>query len=671
MAQGPIASTLDRLDRLQHSFWFKVVASAIIVVAAVAVSITYSVQLASKRQAQAREFAERAADFRAAIAADEAAESAPADAEGRRAAEVRAAARAAELTFAQANERAIARLLAAETDPTVVIVSAGAVAAILLAVVWLGLGLSGLAILAVIALVAIPLMRSSNQSARDIGRFIAGVGCLSFAFVVLMEILRVALSGSNAVLAIARNVVNEAVRIKVSLVFIVLLLFALAALPGLLDPATPLRYRVQTFLQYGSGGTFWIIAILVLFLSVASLTAEQRDRVIWQTMTKPVAPWQYILGKWLGVVGVAAVLLLVSCTGVFLFTEYLRDQKADGESAPYVSADRSGAMSQDRFVLESQILTARRSVRPLLPEIDPAAIARTVAERAERARQADPTYEYTAAEETRLYQEYEKEVRTAYFAIEGGQQETFYFPGLLEAKRGDRPITLRYKVDVGANDPKALHRVSFMMPNLPAPIVKEIPLGQMMQLTISPASIDEKGMLPILVLNGDFYDYRPGGDTMSFPPDGLEVAFSVGTYQANFLRVVLVLWLKLALLAMVAILASTFLSFPVACLVAFGVFLMAESAGFLHESLEYYASTGQKGEIIWHRVAIRAIAVPVSRVFHFYSTLKPSAALVDGRVVAWDRVLLALGVISAVCGILFVLAVSIFRRRELAMYSGH
>ncbi|MFN7020931.1 MAG: hypothetical protein ACK4WH_06340, partial [Phycisphaerales bacterium] len=283
MAQGPIASTLDRLDRLQHSFWFKVVATAIIVVAAVAVSVTYSVRLASKRQAQAQEFAERAADFRAAIAAEQAAEGAPQDAEGRKAAEVRAAARAAELTFAQANERAIAKLLAAETDPTVVIVSAGAIAAILLAVVWLGLGLSGLAILAVIALVAIPLMRSSSQSARDAGRFIAGVGCLSFAFVVLMEILRVALSGSNAVLAIARNVVNEAVRIKVSLVFIVLLLFALAALPGLLDPATPLRYRVQTFLQYGSGGTFWIIAILVLFLSVASLSSEQRDRVIWQT----------------------------------------------------------------------------------------------------------------------------------------------------------------------------------------------------------------------------------------------------------------------------------------------------------------------------------------------------------------------------------------------------
>ncbi|MCC6322017.1 MAG: hypothetical protein IT438_11350 [Phycisphaerales bacterium] len=670
MAQGPFARTLDRLDRLQHAFWFKVIASSLIVLAALAVSTTYSVRLAAKRQVQDTEAASRAADLRSTIEAEQAAEPKPGTAEEKQAAELRAHALAAELTYAQANERAIAKLLASETDPTVVIVAAAAISAMLLTVVWLGQGLSGLAILLIVGLVAVPLMRSLNPTMRDIGRFVAGFGCLAFSFVVLMELLRVLLGGSNAVLAIARNLVNEAVRIKVSLVFIVLLLIALAALPGLLEPSTPLRYRVQSFLQYGSGGTFWIIAILVLFLSVSSLSSEQRDRIIWQTMTKPVAPWQYVLGKWLGVVGVAAVLLAVSSTGVFLFTEYLRDQKADGESAPYVPSDRSGAMSQDRFVLESQILTARKSVRPLLPDIDPHAVARVVAERAEKLRQADPAYDFTAAEERKLFVDYEKEVRASFFAIEGGQQETFEFPGLLEARNADRPITLRYKVDVGANDPKALHKVTFMMPNLPAPIVKEVPLGQMMQLTISPASIDEKGVLPMLVLNGDFYNYRPGGDTMSFPPDGLEINYSVGSYQANFLRVVLVSWLKLALLAMVAILASTFLSFPVACLVAFGVFLMAESAGFLHEALEYYASTGQKGEIIWHRVAIRAVAVPVSRIFQFYSSLKPASALVDGRIIAWDRVLLAFSVIGGVTAILFISAVAIFRRRELATYSG-
>ena len=142
---------------------------------------------------------------------------------------------------------------------------------------------------------------------QDAARFLGGLGLLSLSFFILMELLKLLFSGAHPVIAIARNVVSEAVRMKVSIVFMVMLLFGLASLPGLLDDSTPLRYRVQSFLQYGTGGTFWIIAVLVLFLAVGSVAFEQRDRIIWQTMTKPVAPWQYLLGKWLGVVGIAAV----------------------------------------------------------------------------------------------------------------------------------------------------------------------------------------------------------------------------------------------------------------------------------------------------------------------------------------------------------------------------
>ena len=41
---------------------------------------------------------------------------------------------------------------------------------------------------------------------------------------------------------------------------IVMLILGLTVLPRLLDDAAPLRYRVQTFLQYGTSATFWVIA---------------------------------------------------------------------------------------------------------------------------------------------------------------------------------------------------------------------------------------------------------------------------------------------------------------------------------------------------------------------------------------------------------------------------
>lgn len=328
------------------------------------------------------------------------------------------------------------------------------------------------------------------------------------------------------------------------------------------------------------------------------------------------------------------------------------------------------------MVLESRVLTARQSVRAEMPDLDPAAVAAEIEERARKLQQSDMNYVVTDAERGRLRKEFEDELRSRYFAIGPGNTQRYIFRGLGAAKESGSPVTLRYKIDIGGNDPKALHRLTIVTQNSD-PQVKEIPLGQSMQMTLSPATIDSEGNLIVNIINGDIYRGLAGAEeggpseTMTFPPDGLEISYSVGSYQANFLRAVIVLWMKLVFLAMIAILAATFLSFSVASLVAFGTFLIAESAGFLFESLEFYDATDQKGQLLVHRVIIRGIAVPISEMFHFYSTLRPTANLVDGQVIAWGRVLLAAGVMGVVTLVLYAIAVTIFRKRELAMYSGH
>lgn len=670
-----IGAVLDRVNRVQRAFWFKVGASILVLVLAVTAVTVHVVRMHAERQNESY----RAVQEPSAQPVPEETPGPDAtDAQKAEAAQIKAY-REAQKTAAEATVKALNRMLAARTDPTAVAMGVGIVAGLALGVIWLGQALTVLGILIGPGLLSLLLIRYGAGRWADAGWFIGALGSLALSFVILMELLRVLFSSSTPVIAIARNVVNEAVRIKVSLIFIVLLLFALAALPGMLDPTTPLRYRVQSFLQYGTGGSFWIIAILVLFLAVSSVTFEQRDRVIWQTMTKPVAPWQYILGKWLGVVGVAAVLLAVSTSGVFLFTEYLSDQPALGEERPYVPRDRSGntLITEDRLILQSQVLTARDSVRPDLPELEPEAVAKEIQERVVKAAKTDENFRDTPAARAKLLKDYREERRAQFYAIGGGDSRVYRFKGLKAAKESGSPLTLRYKVDVGANDPKVVHRVTFGLTNS-APIVQEVPLGQSMTLNVSPASIDSEGNLELRVLNGDYYRFADGAppeewqnkDTMSFPPDGLEIYYSVGGYQANFLRVVLVLWMKLAFLAMVAVCAATFLSFSVASLVAFGTFLIAESAKYLYDSLEYYASTTDKGQIDFFRVAVRAIAVPISRAFHFYSTLRPTANLVEGRVVPWTTVGLAAVVLGLITLLLYGVAVAVFRRRELAMYSG-
>ncbi len=553
-----------------------------------------------------------------------------------------------------------------------------------LVVIWLGLGLTYIGLVLVATAVAVPLALVGWTGAA---RVLLGVVALTAAFTALMQGLRVALSGPGPIMAVARNMLIEATRMKVSLVFIVILIFAMAALPGSLSPDTPLRYRVQSFLQYGSAGSFWIIAILVLFFSAASVAFEQRDKQIWQTMTKPVAAWQYILGKWLGVAGLAGALMIVCSAGVFLFTEYLRQQPAVGESA-YLAPGQEGEagprLVEDRIILETQVLSARESVQAEIPfTADDANFLEGVKAYIADNRTRDPEFAQSAAMYDKVVSDLYKSVLMQWKSIDPGHYKPYLFRGLSAARNSGNPVTLRYRVDAGSNAPDQLYHITFVIGGLTYPS-QDVTLGPTHSLSFLPSLINEKGEIEIIVHNSQVQFTEdnqpvvtPNAGTISIPVDGFELTYRAGSYQLNFLRVAFVLWIKLAFLAMLAIAAATFLSFPVACLVAFAVFLVAESTGFLSLSLEYYdaASNVVGGEgvvvkvIIWKSI-VRAIGLAVAWMFKTYSELRPTGKLVDGRMLDWLSVAWGTCVLAAWSVVLYGASVLIFRRRELATYSG-
>lgn len=482
-----------RLDRAQATLPFKVIASLILLVAAVAGVGAYVVWIKAEPPVAAVAASTPPASTsqpaqQGALAGD--AEQVNPELAQRRAAD--------EITA-----RAIRQILERQADPTGIAVGAAVALGICLIIVWLGLGLTYLALALVTALVVLPLTLllgdvpvlgepeagSGADALRwgDVGRFLGAVVALTASFSALMQGLRIALDGGGLgtcgpVRAIARNVVAEAVRMKVSAIFIILLVFALAALPGLLNESTPLRYRVQSFLQYGTGGAFWIIALLVLFLSVGTVAFEQRDRVIWQTMTKPVAHWQYLLGKWLGVTAVAGVLLAVAASGVFLFTEYLRNTPALGESAPYVSrAGGPGVLTEDRRILEEQVLSARRIATPILEPLAPEAVEAEI-ERRVRAElaltlQSPDTPGLIDALRRRFGEEIADEQASAARTIEAGYFKRYTFTGLDRAKDKASVLTLRYRIQSGGNDPRELYRLSISVAG-GFPLSVEAPLDQ-------------------------------------------------------------------------------------------------------------------------------------------------------------------------------------------------
>ncbi|MCK4873141.1 MAG: ABC transporter permease subunit [Phycisphaerales bacterium] len=567
-----------------------------------------------------------------------------------------------------------------------------ALAALLLLIIWLGQGLTYLLLSLLVGVVAGVVLPFAPAA----GRFVIAAAILAMAFAILKAAMRLILSLPWQPLAVARNVLDEAVRMKVSLIFIVFLVIALAFLPNLLDESQPLRYRIQTFLQWGSGGAFVIIAFLTVFLSIATVAFEQRDRQIWQIVSKPVSRGSYLLGKWIGVMGLNAILLVIVGSAVFMFTQYLRTQQPVDD--------------YDRYAVNQLVLTARTGVGPSYDDPVGINLIRLIDAKLEqyelsdapivdqqpvdRLREMIAEYDslWTRGEKSearsvvrelfryglmaKLRTEVIEQLRTRRRTISpsvGGNitGREFLFEGLDRATRLGRSVVLRYKINSGTNEPGAVFNITFEIPTLGL-LVQPTALKQTQTLDIPIEAISDDGTLAITVYHGD---YRTGWSSVQqsiyFPPDGLELMYTVGTFEGNYVRVMVVHWIKLGLLAAMGVAAATFLSFPVASMFTFVGLFAAESSGFLRESLKYYTTHEREGLDYSVTIAIRLVGNAVAWLFSPYAELKPTSRLVEGRFISWWEVIqgcLTLGLAMLVVGFFGYM---IFRKRELATYSGH
>lgn len=690
-----LGDRLAALNRAQHTTVFKSIASAIVALLVIAAIVTYTVQVK--------------APVDPAAAADSTQVDTGTDEESTPGAQ-----EVVTQSATHTARRAIDDVLAAKTDPTGFAMMALAIGAVAIGAIWLGLGLTYLFILVLAGGVLFPLVRIDATR----GLALAGLGLagLVLSFTVLLQGLRVLFSGPGPVFAIAKNVLAEAVRMKISLVFIVMVMLLLAALPGMLNAEQPLRYRVQAFMSFGTGLSFWVIAVLTILFSAATLSTEQRERIIWQTMTKPVSAWSYILGKWLGVVGLNAVLLAVCASGIFGFVEYLRGQPAVGESSAYVvSGQEQDTVSPDRLALERQILTARVVIPIDDPwKIDSAEFQRGVDDYIKQQRLSSPEFATDPTQRAEIEQSLFKSYTNEFRSVAPGRTKRYTFSGLGRARDRNLPLVFRQRVNVGGNAPDKRVTVSFAYGPLP-PIPETLGAGVFQSVQITPCVIlqdgavfrvadrgfdrirdlvedgsltgasvqsediiEQNGKLYLEVNNGQLAKDRNTGQmmlvgndsTIVFPPDGLEISYEVGGYRQNFLRGITLLWVKLAFLSMLTITASTFLSFPVAAMVSFGSFLAAEGSSYLLKSVEVFGWDEDTGLVKILKITAAMITAGVGKLFSVYDHLNPIDSLINGKLITWNDTLVSIVLLGVVTGILYVIAALIFRRRELAMYSG-
>lgn len=125
----------------------------------------------------------------------------------------------------------------------------------------------------------------------------------------------------NKVLALALNTTREAIRSRVlySILAFAILMVAISAVFGSASIGDQIRYIKDFTLM--SISLFGVIIAVVLGVNL--LQQELRNRTILNTLSKPLARWQFVLGKFLGLLTTLAVVVTGMAVGLMVFLSIL------------------------------------------------------------------------------------------------------------------------------------------------------------------------------------------------------------------------------------------------------------------------------------------------------------------------------------------------------------
>jgi hypothetical protein len=435
----------------------------------------------------------------------------------------------------------------------------------------------------VVALVTSPVVHAA----------VAGVVAMAVGYGVGLAALRRLLAVPRGITGTARAVLDEAIRMRSTFVLLMLLVACMPILPLLLDPAERLTYRVQFLVMWTLGGASLIISLLTVFLACGSICGDIASGRIHMSLTKPLARQEYLIGKWLGIV--LYNLLLVALVGIGSYT--MIRMLAAGPAA-------DGA---DREAVQRQVLVARRAVPPTRD--DPEAYAAAVNAAIDQRAKDDP--EGFAADRSGARKRIRREFDRQWLTVTSDMVSTYVFRDMRTKGNTSADVQLQM-------DPRALNvdidfsDVSFGMwlNDRPWPVqdgeaVTHILPSQARHVFDIPAAVvSESDDLRLRIANRNLV---PPGETratsITFPAgDGLQVLVRTGGFESNFLRCLMIMWLKLAVVAAVSVAAGAMFEFPSAVLAALVIYAASLGSDFFRDSLGIYNVVS---ETAWGQVAER------------------------------------------------------------------
>lgn len=459
--------------------------------------------------------------------------------------------------------------------------------------------------------------------------------------------------------AVARQTVFEGIRMRVAVVFLLLMLATVFGLPFIVEGDSSLTGAIQTFLSYSLMLTGFLLSLLSIFMA-RSLSAEFVDRQLFLIVTKPIPRWQFLFGKWLGICLLNGSFLLLSALGTYGMMQYIRATRPPMDEV------------YDAAELRNQVLVARHATQATLPDF--AALAEQEYERNREQGLYDNTLETDPA---KIKHDLRAKYEARWRVVPPLDQRVYRFENLLTSRSPEDEIQLRYYAQVSNYPPDEIYRAEWIFGDpLAGATAYRVPTRHIAnRFHVIPVPAD--CIAPDHTLLVRLLNRNPFADEPQFPnilevrkKDGIEVLFVVGSFEGNLIRLLFLVQCQLMFLAAVALLFTSVFSFPVASLASFTVLAMASMRGLLVDAFDQltkdfdsmFASVQQfVVTVIAHVYDLVMVILPDLQSYNAVETL------VNGRNVTLYWVLLCIGELVLVKTTLALgLAMLFFQRREVA-----
>jgi len=447
----------------------------------------------------------------------------------------------------------------------------------------------------------------------------------------------------RSIWAVAINTIKQALRIKVAVVFTILLAVLLPVLGITTTGDETLKGRLQTFVSYALSLMSFLLCLLTIIVSIYSVTSDIEQRQIYTVITKPIRRFQFIMGKLLGVIALNVILLVLFSAVIYTITIYM---------PKFIKA------SDDELIeANNEFFTARASLT--VPEVD---VTKEVTDRYTELDRKGELPANVSREE--IKSQLTKQAQLAKRAAGVGHVLLWEFNNV---KPLAKSLFIRFKYDVSVTPPDSQvwgrwfagdYQFFKYGTQSKTPIYDEVHKNSVRdfhEIEIPAEVVPEHGHLAVAFMNVSSLN----SVAIIFPPDGLEVLYKADSFTSNFIRAVLLVLCRLIFLACLGVLAASFLSFPVAILFCFVIFFTASFSGFVLESFSFLSK--DIGAVYSYSIKWLIQLLPQ------FDKFNPTKFLVPARLISWS--LLAKCAVFMVCikaFLVLIFSLIIFSYREIA-----